>query len=188
MQGKLFIFSAPSGSGKTTIVQSLLKKGLNLEFSISATTRPKREHEVHGKDYYFLSVDDFKQKIADNEFVEWEEVYENRFYGTLKSELNRIWNENKHVLFDVDVVGGLNIKKQYPQKALAVFVMPPSVEELKKRLTLRSTDSNEDIQTRIDKAEEELRYAGKFDVVIVNDILEKAIQETEQIVLDFIKK
>lgn len=136
MEGKLFIFSAPSGSGKTTIVRTLLEKDLNLEFSISATSRSKRENETDGKDYYFLSADDFKEKIDKDEFVEWEEVYENRFYGTLKSELERIWNQGKHVIFDVDVVGGLNIKKKYPDKALSIFIMPPSIEELEKRLIL----------------------------------------------------
>ena len=182
MEGKLFIFSAPSGSGKTTIVRSLLEKDLDLEFSISATSRPKRKNEIHEKDYYFLSVDEFKERIANDEFVEWEEVYENRFYGTLKSEVERIWNKGKHVIFDVDVVGGINIKKKYPEKTLSIFIMPPSIEELEKRLKLRSTDSKEDIETRINKANEELAYANKFDKIIVNDILEKAIQEAEQAV------
>ena len=186
MEGKLFIFSAPSGSGKTTIVRSLLEKGLNLEFSISATSRPKRENEIDGKDYYFLSADDFKEKIAKDEFVEWEEVYENRFYGTLKSELERIWSQGKHVIFDVDVVGGLNIKKSYPEKALSIFVKPPSIEELEKRLVTRSTDSKEDIKTRISKANEELSYAKEFDLVIINDELDKAILEAEQSVRNFI--
>lgn len=188
MEGKLFIFSAPSGSGKTTIVRSLLEKNIGLEFSISATSRPKRENEIHEKDYYFLSVDDFKNKISNKEFLEWEEVYENRFYGTLKSELERIWSKGKHVIFDVDVVGGLNIKKSYPDKALAIFVMPPSIEELEKRLRNRSTDSTDDIKTRIEKAEYELSFANKFDLVIVNDDLEKAIEEAENAVCNFIKK
>ena len=186
MEGKLFIFSAPSGSGKTTIVQNLLKKDLNLEFSISATSRPKRENEVNGKDYYFLSVDDFKTKIKNNQFVEWEEVYENRFYGTLKSEVERIWSQGKHVIFDVDVVGGLNIKKQFPKKALSIFVKPPSIQELEKRLIQRSTDSNKDIKTRLDKANIELSYADKFDMVIVNDNLKKAIEQAEKSVNEFI--
>ena len=188
MEGKLFIFSAPSGSGKTTIVRSLLEKDTNLEFSISATSRPKRKNEIEGKDYYFLSAEEFKEKIANDEFVEWEEVYENRFYGTLKIELERIWSQGKHVVFDVDVVGGLNIKKKYPHKALAIFVMPPSIEELEKRLKLRSTDSSEDIKTRIDKANEELSYAEKFDVIVINDQLEKAIQESEVLVKNFINQ
>ena len=188
MEGKLFIFSAPSGSGKTTIVRSLLEKDTNLEFSISATSRPKRKNEIDGMDYYFLSAEEFKEKIANDEFVEWEEVYENRFYGTLKIELERIWSQGKHVVFDVDVVGGLNIKKKYPHKALAIFVMPPSIEELEKRLKLRSTDSSEDIKTRIDKANEELSYAEKFDVIVINDQLEKAIQESEVLVKNFINQ
>ncbi|MBU8893954.1 MAG: guanylate kinase [Bacteroidales bacterium] len=188
MEGKLFIFSAPSGSGKTTIVKNLLDKDLSLEFSISATSRPKRENEIHGKDYYFLSVDDFKEKINGNEFVEWEEVYENRFYGTLKIELERIWNQGKHVIFDVDVVGGLNIKKVYPDKALSIFVMPPGIEELEKRLIFRSTDSTEDIETRIKKANEELNYSDQFDIIIINDKLEKAIQESEIAIKKFINQ
>jgi guanylate kinase len=188
MEGKLFIFSAPSGSGKTTIVRSLLEKDLSLEFSISATSRPKRENEVDGIDYYFLCVDDFKKKIENDEFVEWEEVYENRFYGTLKSELQRIWDKGRHVIFDVDVVGGLNIKKKYPKKALSVFVMPPNVEELEKRLILRSTDSAKDIETRIKKANEELTYADQFDIIIINDKLEDAIKESEVVVKKFINQ
>ncbi len=188
MEGKLFIFSAPSGSGKTTIVRNLLDKNLSLEFSISATSRPKRENEVDGKDYHFLSVDDFKKKIENDEFVEWEEVYENRFYGTLKSELERIWSQGKHVIFDVDVVGGLSIKKKYPKKALSVFVMPPNVEELKKRLILRSTDSTEDIETRINKANKELAYADQFDIIIINDKLEDAIEESETVIKKFINQ
>lgn len=188
MEGKLFIFSAPSGSGKTTIVRNLLEKDLDLEFSISATSRPKRENELNGKDYYFLSAEDFKEKITRNEFVEWEEVYENRFYGTLKSELERIWSQGKHVIFDVDVVGGLNIKKKYPENALSIFVMPPSVEELEKRLILRSTDSTNDIETRINKANEELSYAEKFDIIIINDKLEKAIEESEQAIIKFVNQ
>jgi len=186
MEGKLFIFSAPSGSGKTTIVHSLLEKKLGLEFSISATSRPKRENEIHEKDYYFLSAEDIKLKITNNEFLEWEEVYEDRFYGTLKSEVERIWSEGKHVIFDVDVVGGLNIKKSYPHKALSIFVMPPSIEELEKRLRFRSTDSDEDIRTRISKASKELEYANEFDLIIINDNLEKAILEAENAVRNFI--
>ncbi len=188
MEGKLFIFSAPSGSGKTTIVRSLLESCSNLEFSISATSRPKRKNEVDGKDYYFLSAESFKEKIANKEFVEWEEVYENRFYGTLKAELERIWSQGKHVVFDVDVVGGLNIKKQYPEKSLAIFVMPPGIDELKKRLTIRSTDSPQDIKTRIDKAQEELTYAHKFDVVVINDNLADAIEESKKLIEKFIEK
>jgi guanylate kinase len=188
MEGKLFIFSAPSGSGKTTIVRSLLDKDLSLKFSISATSRPKRDNETDGNDYHFLSVEDFKKKIENDEFVEWEEVYENRFYGTLKSELKRIWDQGKHVIFDVDVVGGLNIRKKYPKKALSVFVMPPNVKELEKRLILRSTDSAEDIKTRIKKANEELAYADQFDIIIINDKLGDAIEESEAVINKFINQ
>jgi len=188
MEGKLFIFSAPSGSGKTTIVRSLLEKQLDLEFSISATSRPKRKNEIHEKDYYFLSVEDFKTKISNNEFLEWEEVYKDRFYGTLRSEVERIWSEGKHVIFDVDVVGGLNIKKSYPEKALSIFVMPPSIGELENRLKTRSTDSHEDIKTRVDKASKELTYANDFDLIIINNKLEKAILDAENSVRNFILK
>ncbi len=188
MEGKLIIFSAPSGSGKTTIVKNLLQKKLNLEFSISATNRPKRANEKEGKDYYFLTTDDFKSKIRNNEFVEWEEVYENRFYGTLKSELNRIWNKGNHVIFDVDVVGGLNIKKQYPDKALSIFVMPPNINILEQRLRNRSTDSNQDIEIRIAKAKKELEFAKQFDLVVLNDDLNLAVKEAEQAVNNFINQ
>src|SRR6056297_969523 len=188
MEGKLFIFSAPSGSGKTTIVKKLLDDNIGLEFSVSATNRPKRENEIHGKDYYFLSTDDFKQKIEKDEFVEWEEVYNNRFYGTLKSELQRIWKEGKHVVFDVDVVGGLNIKKKYPQKALSIFVMPPNIKVLEQRLRNRSTDSNEDIETRVAKAKKELKFANRFDLTILNDDLEQAVNEAKEAVINFIKQ
>ncbi|OFX83268.1 MAG: guanylate kinase [Bacteroidetes bacterium GWF2_33_16] len=188
MKGKMFIFSAPSGAGKTTIVQRLLKKMPNLEFSVSATSRPIRNNEVHGKDYYFLTVDEFKTKIYNDEFVEWEEVYENRFYGTLKSEVNRIWEKGNHVVFDVDVVGGLNIRKKYPQEALSIFIMPPSVDELEKRLRLRSTDSKEDIDIRVAKAKKELEYADQFDTIIFNEVLENAIDEAEKTVNEFILK
>ena len=186
MEGKLFIFSAPSESGKTTIVRNLLEKNLGLEFSISATSRPKRENEKDTIDYYFLKVEDFKTKIANNEFLEWEEVYENRFYGTLKSEIQRIWDKGKHVIFDVDVVGGLNIKKAFPEKALSIFVMPPSIEELENRLRNRSTDSDEDIKTRVAKANKELAYSDQFDIIIINNDLTKAISEAEQTVRNFI--
>ncbi len=186
MKGKLFIFSAPSGSGKTTIVKSLLEKKLGLEFSISATSRPQRKNEIDGKDYHFLTTEEFKAKINNNEFVEWEEVYENRFYGTLKSEVERIWSKGNHVIFDVDVVGGVNIKKLYQDRALAIFVMPPSIEELEKRLLLRSTDSAKDIKNRVDKAQEELTYSNQFDLIIVNDKLEEAIQKAKEAVINFI--
>jgi guanylate kinase len=187
MSGKLIIFSAPSGSGKTTIVKHLLSKGFNLEFSISACNRPPRGTEVHGTDYYFLSTEDFKQKIATNEFIEWEEVYTDRFYGTLKSEVERIWKKGNHVLFDVDVVGGVNIKKQYGDKALAIFVMPPSLEVLRDRLTGRGTDKEEEIEKRLAKADEEMRYAEHFDFVILNDELELAKKEAETLLESFLK-
>ena len=186
MKGKLIIFSAPSGAGKTTIVKHLLQKGFNLGFSVSATSREARHTETHGKDYYFLSPEEFAQKLEADEFLEWEEVYKGTSYGTLKSEVERIRNKGKNVIFDVDVIGGLNIKKYYGDEALAVFVQPPSVEELRTRLTSRSTETEEKIAMRIAKAEHELSFAPKFDVVIVNDDLEKAFREAERIITDFL--
>ena len=172
--GKLIVVSAPSGAGKTTIVHHLLNMDLELEFSVSACSRPKRKNEINGKDYYFLSSKEFKNKIKNNEFFEWEEVYPDHYYGTLKSEVERIWKKGNHVIFDVDVKGALNIKKKYPERTLAVFIMPPSVEELENRLLLRSTESRMGIIKRISKAKKELSYSDQFDVVIVNKILEKA--------------
>jgi len=186
MKGKLVIFSAPSGAGKTTIVRHLLTKGFDLEFSVSATSREARHTETHGKDYYFLSSEDFLKKVENDEFLEWEEVYKGTSYGTLKSEVERIRNKGKNVIFDVDVIGGLNIKKYYGDEALAVFVQPPSVVELRKRLTARSTESAEKIAMRIAKAEHELSFAPQFDVVIVNDDLEKAFEEAEKIITNFL--
>ena len=186
MKGKLVIFSAPSGSGKTTIVRRLLEKDLNLKFSVSACSRPKRNYEVNGKDYYFFDIDEFKKKIDRGEFIEWEEVYHDHFYGTLKSEIERIRNQGKNVIFDVDVKGGINLKKAYNDNALALFVMPPSVEELERRLIDRSADEPEKIKLRIEKAESELKYAKKFDIVIYNDDLDKAVIEAEKAVRDFI--
>jgi guanylate kinase len=188
MKGKLIVVSAPSGSGKTTIVKKMLAAGLNLEFSVSAASRSPRINEVDGKDYYFLSVEDFRKKITENAFVEWEEVYPGSYYGTLKSEVTRIWQEGNHVIFDVDVVGGLNIKKQYPENCLALFIRPPSVAELENRLRGRSTDTEETIKKRIAKAEYELSFASQFDRVIVNDVLEDAIKETAEIIRKFILK
>lgn len=185
MPGKLIIFSAPSGAGKTTIVRHLLSQNLGLEFSISATSRAMRYTETNGKDYYFLSAEEFKAKIDNNEFLEWEEVYTGTFYGTLKSEVERIRNNGKHVVFDVDVVGGCNIKKYYGSEALAVFVQPPSVEELRNRLISRSTDAPEVIEKRVAKAEYELTFADQFDVIITNDELEKALAQAEQVIREF---
>jgi guanylate kinase len=188
MKGKLIIFSAPSGAGKTTIVKHLLQQGFDLEFSISATSREPRHTETHGKDYYFLSGEEFLSKVENDEFLEWEEVYKGTSYGTLKSEVERIREQGKNVVFDVDVVGGLNIKKYYGDEALAVFVQPPSVEELRKRLVGRSTDSEEKIAMRVAKAEHELSFAPQFDVVIINDKLEDAFVEAEKIIAEFLRK
>lgn len=186
MPGKLIIFSAPSGAGKTTIVRHLLNQNLGLEFSISATSRAMRHTETNGKDYYFLSAEEFKAKIDNNEFLEWEEVYAGTFYGTLKSEVERIRNNGKHVVFDVDVVGGCNIKKYYGSEALAVFVQPPSVEELRNRLISRSTDAPEVIEKRVAKAEYELTFADQFDCIIINEDLAKALKEAEKCIRRFI--
>ncbi|WP_421920301.1 guanylate kinase [Marinifilum sp.] len=188
MSGKLFIFSAPSGSGKTTIVRHLLKQDFNLEFSVSATSRASRGSEINGKDYYFLSIEEFKQKIANEEFLEWEEVYDDCYYGTLKSEIDRIRNRGNNVVFDVDVVGGVNIKKYYKDDALAVFIQPPSIEELEKRLRGRKTDSEEVIAERIKKFKFELSFADQFDKVIINDNLESALKEAENTLSEFIKQ
>ncbi|MDO6744325.1 guanylate kinase [Tenacibaculum soleae] len=186
-KGKLFVFSAPSGSGKTTIVRHLLKQEkFNLEFSISATSRAARGEEVNGKDYYFISADDFKKKIKADDFLEWEEVYRDNFYGTLKTEVERIWALGKHVIFDIDVVGGLRIKKKFPDETLAVFVKPPSVDELKIRLKKRSTESEDKINMRIAKASVELATAPQFDKIIKNYDLQVALQETENLVSEFL--
>ena len=172
--GKLIIFSAPSGSGKSTIINYLMTQGLNLAFSISATSRAPRGTEQHGVEYYFLSAEEFKQRIANDEFLEYEEVYADRFYGTLKAPIEKQLSEGYNVVFDVDVVGGCNIKKYYGERALSVFIQPPSIEELRKRLVGRATDAPEVIESRIAKAEFELGFAEKFDVVVINDELEKA--------------
>jgi guanylate kinase len=187
MSGKLLIFSAPSGSGKTTIVKHLLKLNLGLEFSISATSRNMRNGETDGKDYHFLSAEDFAARIDKDEFVEWEEVYKGCYYGTLKSELERIWANGNHVVFDVDVVGGVNLKKIFGDKALSLFVQAPSVEELENRLKGRGTDSDEEIAKRIDKAKYEMTFAKEFDTIIVNDNLEKAYAEAEESVRSFLE-
>ena len=186
-KGKLFVFSAPSGSGKTTIVRHLLKQErFGLEFSISATSREPRGFEKDGEDYYFISTKDFKNKIKGDEFLEWEEVYRDNFYGTLKSEVERIWAQGKHVIFDIDVVGGLRIKKKFPEETLAVFVKPPSVDELKIRLKKRSTESEDKINMRIAKASVELATAPQFDQIIKNYDLQVALQEAEDLVDDFL--
>lgn len=186
MAGKLIIFSAPSGSGKSTIINYLLKQNLHLRFSISATSRPPRGAEIHGVEYYFLTPDEFRKRIASDDFLEYEEVYTDKFYGTLKEEVERILNEGDNVIFDVDVVGGCTIKKQYGKRALSVFIQPPSVEELRKRLEGRGTDPQKIIESRIAKAEYELSFAPRFDVVIINDELEKAQKEALSIIQDFL--
>jgi len=189
IKGKLIVFSAPSGSGKTTIVRHLLGiEKLNLEFSISATSREARGEEVDGKDYYFLSLKEFKNKIKTEEFLEWEEVYRDNFYGTLKSEVERIWAKGKHVIFDIDVVGGIDIKRIYPERTLSVFVKPPSIEELKIRLKKRSTESEDKINMRIAKASIELATAPQFDFIIENDNLDIALKEAEELAHNFLKK
>jgi guanylate kinase len=185
-QGKLVIFSAPSGAGKTTIVRHLLQKFPQLSFSISATTRELRGTEEHQNDYYFISKEDFLHKIAHQEFVEFEEVYSGTFYGTLRSEIERIWDEGKHVIFDIDVEGGLRLKRKYEDDALAIFVQPPSLEVLKERLTGRGTDSEEKLQERFIKAEKELLYADKFDIVLKNYDLDTACKEAEKIIGEFL--
>lgn len=188
-EGKLIVFSAPSGSGKTTIVHYLLEQNeLNLDFSISATSRKKRGTEENGKDYYFISLKDFHKHIKNNDFVEWEEVYTDNFYGTLKEEIHRIWAEGKHVIFDIDVIGGLNVKSQFPEQTLAIFVKPPSIKEMERRLRNRNTDSEEKIKERVAKAEKEMKYAQDFDRILVNDNLEEAKKEAYKIVKNFINK
>lgn len=186
-KGKLIVFSAPSGSGKTTIVRHLLGlEHLNLAFSISATSREKRKGEIDGKDYYFISTKEFKQHIKNNDFMEWEEVYRDSFYGTLKKEVERLWAMGKHVIFDIDVAGGLRIKKKFPEETLAVFVKPPSVDELKIRLKKRKTESDERINMRIAKASVELATAPQFDHIIKNYDLDTALKEAENLVADFV--
>ena len=188
-KGKLIVFSAPSGSGKTTIVRHLLKqKELNLEFSISATSRDKRGEEIHGKDYYYLSLKDFKSKIKNDDFLEWEEVYRDNFYGTLKTEVERIWALGKTVIFDIDVSGGLRIKRKFPEQTLALFVKPPDLNELVRRLKDRGEETEDKISMRVAKAPAELATAPLFDVIIVNDNLKKALDEAYHLVSEFIEK
>ena len=186
-KGKLFVFSAPSGSGKTTIVRHLLQQErFNLAFSISAASREPRGFEKDGEDYYFISLRDFKNKIKEDAFLEWEEVYRDNFYGTLKTEVERIWSQKKHVIFDIDVVGGLRIKKKFPENTLSVFVKPPSVDELKIRLKKRSTESEDKINMRIAKASVELATAPQFDKIIKNYDLEVALKEAEALMSDYL--
>ena len=188
MNGKLIIFSAPSGSGKSTIINYLLQQNLNLAFSISATSRAPRGNEQNGVEYFFLTPEEFKQRIAQGEFLEYEEVYPNRFYGTLKSQVEKQLAAGQNVIFDVDVVGGCNIKKYYGERALSIFVQPPSIEELRCRLTGRGTDEPEVIECRIAKAEYEMTFAPQFDRVIVNDDLEAAKAETLEVIKEFLNK
>lgn len=185
-EGKVIIFSAPSGAGKTTIVRALLDSLSELSFSISACSRDPRGQEVNGKDYHFIGIEGFKNKIKNNEFVEWEEVYQDHFYGTLNSELIRIWNANKTVVFDVDVKGGMSLKKKFGKKALAIFVMPPSLMVLEERLRSRNTDSEQKIQQRLEKAEQEISLSSGFDVILKNDQLDNAISDAKAIVNQFL--
>ena len=187
MEGKCIILCAPSGAGKTSITKFLLTQELGLEFSISACNREKREGEIDGVDYHFLNTEDFKRRIDNDEFVEWEEVYKDNFYGTLKTEINRIWNSGKNVIFDVDVEGGLSLTKHFGEKALAIFIQPPSVQDLENRLRGRGTEDEEKIQKRLAKAEKELEYAKWFDTIIVNENLEDAQQETLNHVKSFLR-
>lgn len=189
VKGKLIVISAPSGTGKSTIIGELMKDTeLKLEFSISATTRPPRGSEQHGVEYYFLSLDDFKQRIENKEFAEYHEVYEGRFYGTLKSEIKRITDKGHNVVLDLDVLGGIDVKKIYGKKALAVFIKPPSIETLRQRLLSRGTDSIEDINNRVARAEYELSLADKYDCCVINDVLEDAVAQTRVIITNFIGK
>ncbi|MFN4123997.1 MAG: guanylate kinase [Flavobacteriales bacterium] len=187
MKGKLIIVSAPSGSGKTTIVKELLSALPQLAFSVSATNRDKRPNETDGIDYFFMSTDDFQHKINNQEFVEWEEVYPGRFYGTLKSEVDKIWNRGQHVIFDVDVVGGNNLKQQFGDRALSIFIKPPSIDALKERLAKRATETEESFKVRVQKAAKELQYEQYADVVVVNDTLSKAVEQTIELVENFLQ-
>ncbi len=186
MVNKAVIISAPSGAGKTTIVKHLLSVFPGLEFSISACSRPKREKETEGKDYYFITTDQFRDKISRDEFIEWQEVYPGSYYGTLKSEMDRIWSERKTPVFDVDVFGGINLKKYFGDTALAIFVQPPSVQELENRLRHRGTENEENLQTRLNKVEKELTFSGKFDRIIVNDEFSSASSKVTELVAEFL--
>ena len=187
MNGKFVIVSAPSGAGKTTIVRRLMQAGLNLEFSVSAASRAPRANEVDGKDYHFMTIEEFREKIMKGELLEWQEVYKDNYYGTVKREVERIWNRGHHVLFDVDVQGGMNLKKLFPDITFSIFIMPPSLEELGKRLRLRSTETEDNIARRLEKARTEISFSDKFDKIIINDDLEKAVAEAIQAVSQFLK-
>lgn len=186
-KGKCLIFSAPSGSGKTTVVRHLLRKIPELSFSISATSRAPRPGEIPDKDYVFLSAEAFRKKIEAGDFLEWEEVYPNRYYGTLKDEVKRLWDEGKHVIFDVDVEGGVSLKQIFGERALAIFVQAPSIAVLEERLRARSTESEESIMARLQKAGKEMEYAGKFDTVLINDNLKEALQRVEHVAREFLE-
>lgn len=188
MTGKIIIITAPSGAGKTSITRYLLKKYPNLAFSISAATRPARGNEKSGVDYYFMTTEEFQEKIQHNEFVEWEMVYEDKYYGTLRSELERIWSEGKVPMLDIDVKGAIHVQKQFPDTSFSIFIEPPSVEELKKRLMSRGTESEESIATRVNKASYELSFKHSFNIVIVNENFEKACRETEEAILNFLDR
>jgi len=189
MDNKIIIVSAPSGAGKTTIVNKIMEmNAFNLEFSISACTRTKRDTEKNGVNYYFISVAEFKEKIASDAFIEWEEVYTGRYYGTLKSEITRIWNKQHNIIFDVDVAGGISIKNLYPDKAISIFIMPPSVSELRNRLMNRSTDSEQEINMRVAKANKEIEMAKYFDYQIINDNLDIAVEKVSGLLTRFLKK
>ena len=188
MEGKLFIFSAPSGSGKSTIVRHLMKLNLGLAFSISATSRLPREGEEDGREYHFISPDSFRSKIDNNEFLEWEEVYPGQYYGTLRNEVDRIWNQGQHAIFDIDVIGGIKLKEEFGEKAAAIFVKPPSLDVLEQRLRLRASDDESSLEKRLGKAEYELSQAPSFDHILVNDSLEHALHEAEMLVRDFLQK
>lgn len=188
MKGKVIIVSAPSGAGKTSIVRHLLEQVPDLKFSISATTRPKRDYEIDGKDYYFLTPEQFKERLANDEFLEWQEVYTDQFYGSLKSEVERIWSNGQAVIFDVDVLGGLNIKKFYGDEALSVFIEPPTMDELENRLKNRGTENDASLKKRLAKAEYELSFARQFDKIVLNDDLKTAQQEMIDLVRDFLEE
>jgi len=188
MKDKLVIISAPSGAGKSTIVSHLLESGISLEFSVSATTRQPRGYERNGKEYYFLTVEEFRKRIRNGDFIEWEEVYKEQFYGTLKEEIERIRTNGNHPLFDVDVKGGINLKKIFRHEAISIFVMPPSKKELEKRLRMRGTDDSSGIRMRVAKAQEEIKLADQFDNIVINDRLEQTVNEVYNIVNSFVNK